>query len=151
MKTNRCPAAVVCIRGDEDHPNLRGRAELVPCCGGTMVNIGVRGLPESATGFFALHIHEGETCGGAAFSRTGGHFNPKGEAHPRHAGDLPPLLSCCGRAYLSVYTSRFRPEDVIGKTLVIHSGPDDFKTQPAGDAGNKIACGMIRRPRQTGD
>ncbi len=55
-----------------------------------------------------------------------------------HAGDLPPLLSNNGRAYCQVLTGRFRVSDVIGKTVVIHSGPDDFMTQPSGNAGEKI-------------
>jgi Cu-Zn family superoxide dismutase len=61
-----------------------------------------------------------------------------------HAGDLPPLLACNGEAYLAVLTGRFRVKDVMGKTVVIHSRPDDFRSQPSGDAGEKIACGVIR-------
>lgn len=62
-----------------------------------------------------------------------------------HAGDLPPLLSCQGNAYLSVKTDRFSVNEIIGRTVVIHSNPDDFHTQPAGNAGKKIACGVIQR------
>ena len=71
------------------------------------------------------------------------HYNPGNKSHPQHAGDLPPLLSDAGEAWMSVYTSRFFPEDVIGKTVVIHDRPDDFHTQPSGDSGEKIACGKI--------
>lgn len=92
--------------------------------------------------FFAFHIHEGGDCGGTDFSDTGGHFNPEKQAHPRHAGDLPPLLSDHGTATLLVQTSRFTPGEVIGRTVVIHQNPDDFHSQ---SAGRKIACGMIRR------
>ena len=106
----------------------------------------VSGLPrESETGFFALHIHEGGSCSGENFSDTGGHYNPHNEAHPRHAGDLPPLLLCGGGAYLAVLTDRFSVADVIGRTVVIHGGADDFHTQPAGNADTEIACGVIRR------
>lgn len=63
--------------------------------------------------------------------------------HPFHAGDLPPLLSCKGRAYLAVITGRFCVKDVIGRSVVIHAGPDDLHTQPAGNAGAKIGCGVI--------
>ena len=83
-------------------------------------------------------------CGGAGFPGTGGHFNPAGAPHPAHAGDLPPLLSCGGRAYLAVLTDRFTVADIIGRTVVIHGGSDDFRSQPAGDAGTKIACGVIK-------
>ncbi len=64
--------------------------------------------------------------------------------HPDHAGDLPPLLSCGGRVYLAVLTCRVRIPEILGRTLVVHSRPDDFRTQPAGDSGEKIGCGVIR-------
>ena len=108
----------------------------------------VSGLPgESETGFFGFHIHQGENCSGADFSKTGSHYNPTGQAHPKHAGDLPPLLSCHGNAYLSVKTDRFSVNEIIRRTVVIHSDSDDFRSQPAGNAGKKIACGEIRKMR----
>lgn len=110
-----------------------------------MVTVEVRGLPESDSGFFALHIHEKGDCRADGFPDTGGHFDPLGREHPCHAGDLPPLLSANGRAFLAVFTRRFRPEEVLGRSVVIHSHPDDFKTQPSGGAGSKIACGVIRK------
>lgn len=58
-------------------------------------------------------------------------------------GDLPPLLSTHGAACSAVYTGRFYPDDVVGRTVVIHMNPDDFKTQPSGDSGEMIACGEI--------
>ena len=58
-------------------------------------------------------------------------------------GDLPPLLSDKGTAWMMVYTTRFFPEEVVGKTVVIHDMPDDFRTQPSGNSGEKIACGQI--------
>lgn len=140
---NRAAGAIACIHGDAAHPNLRGKMRLYPHCDGTMVVAEICGLPESETGFFALHIHEGCCCGGEGFSKTGGHYNPGGREHPCHAGDLPPLLSCGGSAKLSVVTDRFRVGDVLGRTVVVHSRPDDFHTQPSGDAGEKIACGVI--------
>ncbi len=114
---------------------------------GTLVIAQIHGLPENETGFFAFHIHEGGGCGGMGFPQTGGHFDPEGKPHPRHAGDLPPLLRVGGMAYLSVLTGRFRADEVIGKTVVIHSGPDDFHTQPSGNPGEKLACGVIERVR----
>ena len=133
------------IRGGSSAPGLRGRVEFEAHPNGTLVTVHVWGLPHTPTGFFALHIHEGASCSGEGFPDTGSHFNPENTAHPLHAGDLPPLLSADGNAYLAVLTSRFRVDDVIGRTVVIHSMPDDFRTQPAGDAGEKIACGIIRR------
>lgn len=71
--------------------------------------------------------------------------DPDGTAHPRHAGDPPPLMMYQGHAHLEVRTDRFRVADVLGRTVVIHSNPDDFHTQPAGNAGTKIACDVIGR------
>ena len=50
-----------------------------------------------------------------------------------------------GKAYLKVLTGRFRLEEVIGRTVILHRDPDDFHTQPSGNAGTKIACGVIQR------
>ena len=110
---------------------------------GVLVTAQITGLPES--GFFGFHIHEGRNCGGPDFGDTGSHFNPQNAAHPDHAGDLPPLLSAGGKAYLSVLTNRFSLAQVMGRTVVIHSDTDDFTTQPAGNSGEKVACGVIRR------
>ena len=144
MSNNGTPAAVACVRGGKEQPRLHGTVEFIPRCDGTLVVARLRGLPDSAAGFLAFHIHEGGDCQGAGFPNTGSHFNPLGAEHPRHAGDLPPLLVCNGQAYLSVLTNRFKVQDVIGRTVVIHSQADDFHTQPSGNAGSKIACGVIR-------
>ena len=122
---------------------IKGKVWIFQQDNGALVTAEITGLPRD--GFFAFHIHEGPDCGGEGFSDTGGHFNPTEALHPNHAGDLPPLLSNGGKAYLSVLTARFCVEDVIGRTVVIHSGTDDFRSQPAGDSGSKIACGVIRR------
>ena len=143
-----CPDAVACMQGGPEAPCLSGEVQFYQKRGAVLVAVHVSGLPrESETGFFALHIHEGGSCSGENFSDTGGHYNPHNEAHPRHAGDLPPLLAHGGKAHLQVFTGRFRVCDVIGKTVLIHEHPDDFHTQPAGNPGQKIACGVIRAVR----
>ena len=139
-----CPDAVACIRGGADAPHLSGEVRFYQECGNVLVVADISGLPTcGGTGFFALHIREGDCCGGEDFDQTRGHYNPKEAAHPNHAGDLPPLLRYGDRAFLAVRTERFCVQEVIGKTVVIHSGPDDFHSQPAGNAGTKIACGVI--------
>lgn len=145
MIQNERPAAIACMRGGNAYPGLRGTVQFIPYGNNTLVIAEIKGLPATDTNFFAFHIHEGGDCSGVGFSDTGGHYNPEGLEHPRHAGDLPPLLSCRGSAYLTVLTDRFRVREAIGKTVVIHSQPDDFKTQPSGNAGSKIACGVIRK------
>ncbi len=105
---------------------------------GVLVSAHMEGLPASETDFFAFHIHEGRDC-----QTPGLHYDPVGVKHPLHAGDLPPLLRCGGKAYLSFLTDRFRLQAVIGRTVVIHGGSDDFHSQPSGNPGPMIACGEI--------
>ena len=143
-------SAAACVKGGRDAPMLSGVVRFVQKRDGVLVEVNVSGLPKSNhTGFFALHIHEGDSCSGKDFSGTKGHFNPEDRPHPNHAGDLPPLLSYSGNAYMKVMTNRFRVSDIIGRTVVIHSNPDDFYSQPSGDSGGKIACGVIRRTGNT--
>lgn len=80
----------------------------------------------------------------AFFSDTGNHYNPTEAPHPSHSGDLPPLMLCNGGVCQSVTTNRFKVQDIIGRTVIIHNMPDDFSSQPSGNAGIKIACGVIR-------
>ena len=137
-------SAVAHIRGGEKAPSLHGTVHFHQHGPYVLVAADIAGLPDSNhSGFFAFHIHEGSSCEGAGFPDTGGHFNPKGLPHPRHAGDLPPLLSCGGKAYLTLLTDRFTVKDILGRTVIIHSSPDDFHTQPSGNAGEKIGCGII--------
>lgn len=135
--------AFACIAGGPEAPNLSGVVKFYESRCGVLVTADIFGLPgrDSVHGF---HIHEGTDCCGEGFSDTGGHFNPAGREHPYHAGDLPPLFSCNGRACMKVLTGRFRIRDVLGRTVVIHAHPDDMHTQPSGNSGAKIACGVIR-------
>ena len=144
----KCPDAVAKIRGGVEDPKLSGCIRFYQQNGCVLIVAEIWGLPrESETGFFGFHIHQGERCSGTDFSGTGGHYNPTDHGHPKHAGDLPPLLACQGNAYLSVKTDRFYVNEIIGRTVVIHSNPDDFHSQPAGNAGRKIACGVICKGR----
>lgn len=79
------------------------------------------------------------------FPLTGSHYNPDNCPHPYHAGDLPPLFGNRGIAWSAFLTNRFQVRDVLGKTVIIHASPDDFTSQPAGNSGKKIACGVIVR------
>lgn len=150
--TNCIPTAYAEIHGTASFPKLHGMAYFYDVTNGTVVVAEVEGLPDEDTqgagSFFGFHIHEGSRCSGTPqdlLSATGGHYNPTYRPHPYHAGDLPPLLSMAGSAWCAVYTGRFRPEQVIGRTLVIHDKSDDFQTQPSGNSGKKIACGVIRQ------
>ena len=140
------PDAVAQLRGGKEAPQLSGCVRFYQENGCVLIEARVFGLPrESETGFYGFHIHQGDSCSGIDFSGTGSHYDPTNQAHPKHSGDLPPLLACGGNAYLSVKTDRFSVDEIIGRTVVIHSDPDDFHSQPAGNARRKIACGVIRK------
>ena len=140
------PAAVAIVRGGASVPKLHGEVRFYHARQGVLVVAKVSNLPKgNSAGFFGFHIHEGTACGGEGFGDTGSHYSPAPSPHPMHAGDLPPLLSVNGQAYLAVQTDRFTVEEIIGRTVVIHDKADDFTSQPAGNAGPKIACGVIRK------
>lgn len=155
----RRPYAVATLLGTAPNEGVEGTVHLFEALGGTRLLVQVRGLPktiynkgkkEPAGPFYAFHIHEGNNCdsppaAAEPFPLSKGHFNPTGKPHPLHAGDLPPLLSDNGYAWMSVYTPRFTPQQVVGRTVIIHQNPDDFRTQPSGNAGLKIACGVIEK------
>lgn len=143
--------AVAIIKGSARYPNIRGLVRFYQTNNGVYVITSVSGLPAGASlcdsPIFAFHIHMGSSCEEMAneqFPMTGRHYNPAGCNHPYHAGDLPPLFSAGGIAMSSVLTDRFTVQEIVGKTVVIHDGIDDFMTQPSGGAGEKIACGVIQ-------
>lgn len=147
----RRPQARAAVRGSERYPDIRGEVRFHQTPRGVLVIAEVRGLPhkqeECASPIFGFHIHEGGGCtprgGKDAFADTGMHDNPQHCPHPYHAGDLPPLFGAHGFAFSACLTDRFTVEQIIGKSIVIHSAPDDFTTQPSGNAGSKIACAEI--------
>ena len=147
MNSNGCVNAIARIHGNDEYPNIHGTVRFFQRCDGVLVEVQLSGLPPTEAGFFAFHIHEGDSCLAKGFPHTGGHFNPGNTGHPNHTGDLPPLLSNCGKAYMKVLTGRFCVEEIIGRTVMLHHDPDDFHTQPSGNAGMKIACGVIQPMR----
>ncbi len=143
---NGCPAAMAQIRGSYKYPGLRGHIAFFSAPNGTIVLTDISGLPTD-NGFFALHIHNGNSCTGTAekpFADAGTHLDFDSDMHPFHTGDLPVILSNNGYAWSAVYTQRFTPDQVKGYTAIIHIKPDDYRTQPSGDSGEMIACGVIR-------
>lgn len=134
-----------------DFPDINGTVYFYQRKAGVVVIAQVYGLPEKAgdcnSPIFAFHIHEGGSCSGNEtdpFADSKTHYNPGGCLHPHHAGDMPPLFGCSGFAFSAFFTDRFSVGEIIGRTVIIHSNPDDFTTQPSGNAGTKIACGVIR-------
>ena len=135
--------------------NAIGTAELSQEDAGVMVTLEVEGLEE---GMHGIHFHETGMCEAPDFESAGGHFNPTGAMHGMdnpdgpHAGDLPNIeVSDDGTA-----SQEFTAENVTlaigeensllkegGTALVIHAGEDDQMTDPSGDSGDRIACGVV--------
>ena len=153
------PIAYAILKGSTLAPNIKGIVYFFPKDNGTVVVAEFVGLPthvlaedgEQPIGPFGFHIHEGKTCGEfvgeKAFEAAGSHYNPTNLSHPNHVGDLPVIFSNDGYAWIAAYTNRFKPYDVIGYTIVLHQSPDDFRTQPSGNSGFRIACGVIEKAK----
>ena len=107
------------------------------------------GLP---SGLHGLHVHAVGSCVGPDFTSAGPHFNPLGARHGSHAGDLPNLsVRSSGLGIVITTTDRFALSpgqlsifDADGAALVIHAAADDYVTDPTGNSGARIACGIIR-------
>lgn len=144
------PNASALLRGGEACPGIRGIVRFYQTPLGVVVSAQVSGLPtaegDCADRIFGFHIHEGGVCeGDPAFSDAGAHYNPENCSHPFHAGDLPPLFGNDGLAAAAFLTDWFTVDALIGRTVIIHDRRDDFTTNPSGDAGSRIACGVIQR------
>lgn len=132
-----------------------GSANLTQTPHGVLIIVSVKGLPP---GEHALHVHAVGKCE-PPFTSAGGHFNPAGHKHGmmaaegQHAGDMPNLhIPQSGDLTVEVVNDavtldKGRPNSVFdsdGSAIVIHAGSDDYKTDPTGDAGGRIACGVIQ-------
>ncbi len=117
-----------------------------------MVTANVTGLPPNSEHGF--HAHEKGDCSSGDGMSTGGHFNPNGKPHgpqsaDHHAGDMPGLKADAnGNAQASFeltgVTIGAGAADLVGRGLIVHAAPDDFKTQPTGNSGARVACGVIK-------
>lgn len=144
------PQAYAIVKGSYAYPNIYGEVRFFQTLYGTLVSAEFFGLPAGSSPctspVFGFHIHSGTQCTGTftdPFSDALAHYNPNSCAHPHHAGDLPPLFGNNGYAFSMFLTNRFSVSEIIGRTVILHSAPDDFTSQPAGNSGAKIACGTI--------
>ena len=145
------PNTYAIIKGSEKYPNIIGIVRFYQLRNGVLVAAEINGLPYSDSicknQIYGFHIHSGNKCDGDMtdpFSGAMAHYNPAKCNHPFHAGDLPPLFGSRGYAFSVFLSDRFSLSEVLGKTVIIHGNPDDFTTQPSGNAGEKIACGVIK-------
>lgn len=124
--------------------------------GGVLFVIRFDKLPQ---GEHALHIHETGSCRAPSFESAGGHFNPTDASHgylhgaSHHAGDLPNFeVGADGTAALEIHNAHLSltPDSLLdadSSAIVVHSGADDYRSQPSGDAGDRIACAVIESVR----
>jgi Cu-Zn family superoxide dismutase len=131
---------------------VSGTVNFVQSADKVLVRGQIRGLkPNAQHGF---HVHEKGDCSSGDGMSTGGHFNPTGRAHgnhdagEHHTGDLPMVkANADGVATLNFQSATIRVgsgiTDIVGKGLIVHRDPDDFKTQPTGNSGPRLACAVI--------
>jgi Cu-Zn family superoxide dismutase len=148
--------AYAVIKGGPLAPNLRGFCVFIDVGNGTEILVEISGLPpyrpgsggRPPVGPHGFHIHDRGNCSAGdpddPFQGAGGHWNPDDQPHGNHPGDFPVLFSNRGYFRMSFFTDRFRVKDIIGKSVIIHENPDDYRTQPAGNSGKRLACGVIR-------
>ena len=148
-EVRRARATLIAMRGH----TASGQVTFAQVEGGVRVTARIQGLDEGRHGF---HIHEFGDCSAPDGSSAGGHFNPDGSPHgapdaaagQRHAGDLGNLeAGPRGMANVTRIDSLLTfdgPSSFVDKAVIIHAGADDFTSQPSGDAGPRVACGIIK-------
>ena len=132
---------------------VSGRVTFTQQAQGVLVAVDVQGLTANAEHGF--HIHEKGDCSSGDGMSTGGHFNPATKDHGMpnssmsHAGDMPNIKSDANgnatyTAKLHGFAVNTGPNGIVGRSVVVHRDPDDYKSQPAGNSGPRIACGLIK-------
>lgn len=126
--------------------SVSGTATLTATAHGVHLDVKVSGLTPGVHGF---HIHEVGDCSAPDASSAKGHYNPTGQPHGMHAGDLPDLTAdAAGVATLSADLADLSltegPGGILNRALVVHADPDDHKSQPAGNSGKRVGCGVIK-------
>ncbi len=133
---------------------VSGRLTAVPMGNGVHLTGTIGGL--SAGSHHGFHIHEKGDCSAADASSAGGHFNPTGQPHgramqgPHHAGDSDNIVAnASGVATVDTHLSGVTlggsaANDIAGRAIVVHAAADDYSSQPSGNAGARVACGVIK-------
>jgi Cu-Zn family superoxide dismutase len=124
---------------------VQGEITLREVEGGLLFGGRLAGLSPGVHGF---HVHDVGDCSAPDASSAKGHYNPAGKPHGTHAGDLPDLIADASGTALPVFLAADLhlgdgPGGISGRALVVHADPDDHVSQPAGNSGKRIACGVI--------
>lgn len=154
--TSSAQQAVV-VLASASGSRVSGRLTLAPMGDGVHVSGDVGGLPPRAPSGF--HVHEKGDCSAVDATSAGAHFNPAGSAHGRagtathHAGDMDNIVAdASGVAKVNVHLRGVTlgggaPNDIANRAVIVHAAPDDYHTQPTGNAGARVACGVIKVTR----
>jgi len=132
--------------------SVTGEAEFTEKKDGVEVSIQIKGAKPGTHG---VHLHEKGDCSAADASSAGGHFNPDNKNHgaptadPHHAGDFGNMtIAANGTGKLKIFAKGLTvapgPNSVVGHAVVIHADADDYKSQPAGNSGARVACGVVQ-------
>lgn len=131
-----------------------GMVKFTEVDGGVVIDASVTGLSPGKHGF---HIHEQGDCSAPDATSAGGHFNPTGKPHgdptkdDHHLGDMPMLVADAngnarfGTTLEGLTISGKGKGNIVGRGVIVHAAPDDFTTQPTGNSGARVACGVIAR------
>ncbi|KJS32511.1 MAG: superoxide dismutase [Desulfatitalea sp. BRH_c12] len=143
------PSAVAVLHPTEGN-QVSGKVTFTKTSEGVKVVADIQGLEPGKHGF---HIHEFGDCTAADATSAGGHYNPTEQPHAaptdkkRHLGDLGNIeTKSDGSAHLEMVDkvlSLKGSHSIIGRAVVVHAGEDDLKSQPTGDAGGRLACGVV--------
>lgn len=148
--TGTIPERSICVLHPTEGSSVHGTVEFIREEADIRVKVNIGGLSEGKHGF---HIHQYGDCSAADGTSAGGHFNPEGKAHgaptdaERHVGDLGNVVAdsmgIASYEFTDTMISFEGAHSIIGRSIVVHAGEDDLTSQPTGNAGGRVACGVI--------